>query len=128
MERSRDWIAQAERDLLHARRDLEGGFYEWAAFSAQQAAEKAIKAVFLRMGGVAWGHSVADLLQELSLRLEVQEELLEGALALDRAYIPSRYPDAHPSGAPFGRYTLKEAERLVGYAEFIFEFCKGLLS
>ncbi len=46
MERSADWMNQAEGDLLHARNDVAGGYYEWACFSAQQAAEKAVKAVF----------------------------------------------------------------------------------
>jgi len=66
MERSRDWMEQAKSDLDHARSDMEHGFYEWACFSAQQSAEKAVKAVFQKMGAEAWGHSVADLLEELS--------------------------------------------------------------
>ncbi len=41
---------QAVGDLEHARSDRERGFYEWACFSAQQAAEKAVKAVFRRQG------------------------------------------------------------------------------
>ena len=44
MERSADWLAQAKRDLVHARHDVEAEFYEWACFSAQQAAEKAVNA------------------------------------------------------------------------------------
>jgi len=55
MERSADWMIQAEGDLLHARNDVAGRYYEWACFSAQQAAEKAVKAVFQRMGAEAWG-------------------------------------------------------------------------
>ncbi len=35
MERSRDFILQAQRDLEHARLALREGFYERAAFSAQ---------------------------------------------------------------------------------------------
>ncbi len=31
-ERSRDWLDQAEGDLLHARSDRERGFYDRAAF------------------------------------------------------------------------------------------------
>ncbi len=50
MERSADWMDQAEGDLDHARHDLEGAFYEWACFSAQQAAQKAVKAVFQALG------------------------------------------------------------------------------
>ena len=49
MERSAAWLAQAQGDLAHARHDVAAGFYDWACFSAQQAAEKATKAVFQRL-------------------------------------------------------------------------------
>ena len=128
MERSKDWMDQAEGDLEHAKSDLKGGFYDWACFSSQQAAEKAVKAVFQKMGAEAWGHSVADLLQELSERHPVPQELIQGALELDKAYIPARYPNAHPSGSPRRRYTREEAERLIRHAEKIIKFCENLLS
>ncbi len=128
MERSRDWLDQAEGDLKHAQSDMNGSFYDWACFSSQQAAEKAVKAVFQRIGAEAWGHSVSDLLQELSKRYEVPVELMNGALELDKAYIPTRYPNAHPSGSPRLRYIEEEARRLIGHAERIIGFCKGLLS
>jgi HEPN domain-containing protein len=128
MERSKDWLEQAERDLEHALSDLAGGFYEWSCFSAQQAAEKAVKAVFQRLGAEAWGHSVADLLVELRRGHEVPEDLVDAALELDKAYIPTRYPNAHPSGSPKVRYTKAEAKRLIEDAQKVIEFCKGLLS
>jgi HEPN domain-containing protein len=55
MERSADWLEQAQGDLAHAGNDLEDGFYDWACFSAQQAANKAAKAVLHRAGAEAWG-------------------------------------------------------------------------
>ncbi len=61
MERSKDWIEEAEGDLRHAENDLNSGFYNWACFSAQQSAEKAVKAIFQKMHAEAWGHSVSDL-------------------------------------------------------------------
>jgi HEPN domain-containing protein len=128
MERSKDRIDEAEGDLEHAKSDTERSYYNWACFSAQQAAEKAIKAVFQKMGAEAWGHSVADLLTELAKKYQIQEELISGALELDKAYIPARYPNAHPSGSPRRRYTNEEANRLVGHAEKIVRFCSGLLS
>lgn len=128
MERSADWMDEAQGDLKHARSDVQGGFYNWACFSSQQAAEKAIKAVFQRMGAEAWGHSVADLLEELSKHRPVSEGLMNGALELDKAYIPAHYPNAHPSGSPRSRYTAEEAKRLISYAQEIIEFCTGLLS
>ncbi len=96
--------------------------------SKRSSAEKAIKAVFQRLGAEAWGHSVADLLKELSSRYTVPEELINGAFELDKAYIPTRYPNAHPSGSPRERYTRGEATRLIHYAEQIIQFCESLLS
>ena len=128
MERSADWMDQAVGDLEHARNDLKGSFYDWACFSAQQSSEKALKAIFQKLGAEAWGHSVADLLEELRKSQPVPEELKDISLELDKVYIPSRYPNAHPSGSPRKRYTLNEAERMVNYAQRILDFCKGLLS
>lgn len=119
---------EAQGDLEHARSDEERGYYNWACFSAQQAAEKAVKAAFQKMGAEAWGHSIADLLEELSSRYPVPHELIDLGLELDKAYIPTRYPNAHPSGSPRNRYTKGEARRLVEYASEIVEFCEGLLS
>jgi HEPN domain-containing protein len=127
MERSRDWMNQAEGDLAHARSDVQGRYHDWACFSAQQAAEKAVKAVFQKVGAEAWGHSVADLLGELAARHPVPERLREAGLELDKACIPARCPNAHPSGAPRTRYTRAEAERLIGHAHAILEFCAGFL-
>ena len=39
VERSRDFLLQAKRDLEQARLSLREGFFEWAAFAAQQAHE-----------------------------------------------------------------------------------------
>ncbi len=37
---SGDWMAQAKRDLESAEWAMRGGYYEWACFMGQQAAEK----------------------------------------------------------------------------------------
>lgn len=128
MQRSADWMDQAEGDLEHAQSDLRGGFYDWACFSSHQAAEKAIKAVFQKLGAEAWGPSVADLFEELSKSRRIPDELIDLALELDKVYITARYPNAHPSGSPRKRYTKNEAQRVVEYATRIINFCKGLLS
>lgn len=128
MERSKDWMDEAEGDLEHAKSDMERGYYNWACFSTQQSAEKAVKAVFQKLNAEAWGHSVADLLEELSKGREVSEKLMNGALELDKAYIPTRYPNAHPSGSPRSRYTKEEAGRLIEHAEKIVNFCSDILS
>ena len=128
MERSEDWMDEARWDLEHAKNDMKSGFYNWACFSAQQSAEKAVKAVFQKLGAEAWGHSVADLIGELSKRYTIPEELFDMALELDKVYIPARYPNAHPSGSPRSRYTRDESRRLIEDAEEILRYCSDLLS
>ena len=41
-----DWLRQADKDLKHAKNAMEDGDYEWACFASQQAAEKALKALY----------------------------------------------------------------------------------
>mgnify|MGYP000008676130 CR=1 FL=1 len=128
VERSRDWLKQAKRDLESAEYALGGGFYEWACFLSQQSAEKAVKAVFQRLGAEVFGHSVAGLLQSLPENLKPDSSFLDTAKELDKAYIPTRYPNAHPEGAPCDLYTEGEARRLIEYAKGIVKYCEGLLS
>jgi len=128
VERSADWMDQALRDLAHARQDLSTGFHEWACFSAQQAAEKAAKAVLQKAGTEAWGHSVADLLAEIGRARTFPDDVIDLAHELDKAFIAARYPNAHPAGSPGSVYTRGEAERLVAHAERIVGVCQGLLS
>lgn len=126
-ERHADWFRQAKRDLEHAERSLEAGDYEWACFAAQQAGEKAVKALYQKLGADAWGHSITGLLQSLPADLQPPEELLDVARELDKFYIPPRYPNAHPGGAPMDYYTRVEAERAIGYAQRVIIFCESHL-
>jgi len=128
MERSADWLAQARADLAAARHMLNNGFHEWACFAAQQAAEKAAKAALQRAGRDAWGPSVAALLLALRGLGAGPGPVGDAAPELDKAYIGTRYPDVHPAGAPHALYTRGEAERCLGYAERIVEFCAHLVA
>jgi HEPN domain-containing protein len=116
MRRPGDWFRQAQLDLAAAS-DAEGqGHYEWACFAAQQAAEKAVKAVHESMGTEAWRQSVTALLGALD---QIPREVLDAAKALDKHYIPTRYPNSHPAGAPGDLYTASEAERALADAQRI---------
>lgn len=75
VDRSKDWFAQAERDLEHAKSSQKEGRHEWACFAVQQSAEKAAKALHLFMKQEAWGHVVERLLTELPLK--VPEDLVD---------------------------------------------------
>ena len=92
-ERSLDWFRQAEADLRHARNAQRAGDYNWSAFAAHQAAEKAIKAVFQRAHLDAWGHMLSVLLASLPEAIRPAPELVDRAKELDKHYIPTRYPN-----------------------------------
>ncbi len=127
-ERSADWLKQAEKDLENAFWEIKGGFFEWACFSAQQAAEKALKALYQRLGGTAWGHSVFNLLKGLEEKLEIPENLFHFARKLDQYYIPARYPNGWDAGIPHEYFTEEDAREAVRGAGEIIRFCKSILA
>jgi len=114
--RHRDWLRQAKRKLESARWNIQGAFYEDACFSAQQAAELAAKALLESQGRIETGHSVQALLRKAGI---LDAKLLEAARALDRHYIPTRYPNGFPSGAPMDYYDEPTAQEAVKLAEHI---------
>lgn len=127
-ERARDWLAQAQRDLDHARHAASGGFHEWACFSAHQSAEKALKGVYQRLGQEAWGHSVKYLLEALVGQVPLADTLLDCARRLDRFYIPTRYPNSFDRGKPADYYSAPDSEEALVCAEAILRFCADLLA
>jgi len=123
--RARDWLAQAERDLVHAAESRQAGRHEWACFAAHQAAKKAVKDLHLHLGQEAWGHVVAKLLSELPLEAGTPPALLDKGKVLDNFYIPSRYPNAHPTGAPYEHYGPLQSEEALRHAGEIVAFVRA---
>lgn len=123
-ERSQDWLRQAEADLRHARNALEDGDYDWASFACHQAAEKGLKAAFQSLHLEAWGHTLSVLVAGLPAAADAPAALLDRAKALDKHYIPTRYPNGFERGAPTDFYTRTEAESAIADAEAILEFCR----
>lgn len=123
MNRAKDWLEQAKNDLKHAQNSLLDTDYAWACFAAQQSAEKAVKALYMKKNSIAWGHAVSELLESLPEDIRTDVELIEKAKKLDKYYIPTRYPNAHPSGPAFKFYTKSEAEEAIKICEEVIEFC-----
>ncbi len=123
--RARDWLNQAKRDLDQAEDSRQAERHEWACFAAHQAAEKAIKAVHLQHRQEAWGHVIARLVEELPEAAGVPDDFVDKGRVLDNFYIPSRYPNAHPAGAPFEHYGPLQSGQAVEYAREIVEFARA---
>ncbi len=93
-----DWLKQAMRDLEQAEDSCRAGRHEWVCFAAQQAAEKAVKALHLKLGQEAWRHVVAKLLQGLPTTAEPAGfHVGEGARPLS---IVARSKARMPAGMP----------------------------
>ena len=125
-DRSKDWFAQAHRDLEHARASQVQGRHEWACFAAQQSAEKAVKALHVKLGREASGHLIARLL--IDLPMEPVEDLVEKAKVLDTHYLATRDANAHPDGPPYEHYGRLQSEEAVRYAGEIVEFVRSYLT
>jgi len=122
--RAQDWFNQSVRDLAQAEDSQRAERHEWACFAAQQAAEKAVKALHLYHGQEAWGHIVARLLRELPDAISVPPDFIEKARVLDNFYMPARYPNGHPQGAPFEHYGPLQSGDAIRYANEIVELVR----
>jgi HEPN domain-containing protein len=125
-DRSHDWFAQAVRDLEQARASQRDGRHEWACFAAEQSAEKAVKSLHLALGQEAWGHTIAKLLAELPI--EVDPGLVDKGRVLDNMYVPTRYANGHPEGAPFEHYGALQSDEAIRHAGEIVEFVRARLA
>lgn len=121
------WVGQAEEDLEAARVLRDGGRYAQACFYSQQSAEKALKGMGWLQGEELWGHSLVLLcekLEELGVAVEVEQEDL---VAMDRLYIPTRYPNGLPDIIPQQAFLESDAKVAIARAERVLQSAKAVL-
>lgn len=125
----RRWLAQADVDLAAARL-LSERFAALACFHAQQAAEKALKAVLHAVGQrPVLGHSVAELGAAVEEHSPPYKELRAEVAKLDRYYIPTRYPNGLPEGGdPSGAFDAADARDAIATAERAIEHARRFLA
>jgi HEPN domain-containing protein len=114
-----DWLARAEGDLALARVALpKGAFYEDLCFHAQQAAEKALKAVYQYYGKrFRYTHDLEELIFDLRNQgLTVPPEVEDAALLTPYAS-EARYPGlSEPVTDEEYREAVRQAEAVVNWA------------
>ncbi|MBU4271269.1 MAG: HEPN domain-containing protein [Planctomycetes bacterium] len=116
---ARRWLDTAGEDLRAARALVEAGFHAHACFSAQQCAEKSVKAAWHLIGAAPWGHSVQRLVEEFPMKnhLDGADDLIEKARALDRLYVPTRYPNGLPDLTPGKNYSTADSRQAIDFAD-----------
>ncbi len=68
---------------------------------------------------------MAKLISELPAGIDVPDELEDRARVLDNFYVPARYPNGHPEGAPFEHYGPLQSGQAVEHAGAIIEFIRS---
>jgi len=106
----REWLNRARSSLIRARLEAPGVYLEDLAFDAQQAAEKAIKAVLIhRKVRFPAVHDVGRLLTLVEESGGAVPEPIRRAAGLTRFAVAARYPGL---GEPLGREEYEEAVAL----------------
>ena len=112
-----DWLHEAQEDLEVAGELLELGRFSHACFLAQQAAEKAFKALVLaELRRYERSHDLTELYDLVSRRLPLPEDVVSHLPTLSTYYLVARYPNAglrRPSLA-IGRRQAEEAVEVAG--------------
>ncbi|HEX5043204.1 MAG TPA: HEPN domain-containing protein [Candidatus Polarisedimenticolaceae bacterium] len=112
------WLASAREDLAWAQHAAAAGFHAPACFHAQQAAEKAVKAVHYARGARAViGHSVRALIESLAPRQDALDALSDCARELDLLYLPTRYPNGLDAGTPGQAFSAAQSARALDCAD-----------
>jgi HEPN domain-containing protein len=127
VDRSSDWLGQGRGELAAARDLLTGGHWAWCCFTSQQAAEKALEAALEHFRAGRTGHNLNELRQALEAHVAVPMPIQEACARLNRYYIPTRYPDAFPSGMPVEQFFEPDATEAVADAEEVIRFVGATL-
>ena len=114
-----DWLARAEGDLALAKVPLpEGAFHEDLCFHAQQAAEKALKAVYQHQGKrFRYTHDLEELISGLRDQgIDVPPEV-EAAAPLTSFASEARYPGlSEPVTEQEYQEAVRQAETVLRWA------------
>jgi len=118
-EEPREWLNRARSDLLLSKTKKEGIYLEDLCFHAQQAAEKAIKALLIKHGiEFPYVHDIAGLFTLLERAGQDLPETVREGEKLTRFAVFTRYPGiAHPISHEEYEEAIKIAEEVVRWAK-----------
>jgi HEPN domain-containing protein len=113
---AREWLEQARDEVKMGKYLGEGGFFKGACFHAQQAMEKAIKALLLAKGWMLERTHSIERLAVIAEQYNVDLPLAEEEIAFMDGIYRGRYP-AEAGLLPFGEPSQGDARKAVEIAE-----------
>ncbi|BEP16922.1 HEPN domain-containing protein [Pyrofollis japonicus] len=123
------WLQAAREDIEDAELMLEEGRWFRVAFFAQQAVEKALKALYpiVALSEPPRTHSVTELYRGLvRAGFRLPRELEDKLYIFNKYYTVTRYPDA-ANGLPSESVDKEEAERALALAKRILGFIEEFI-
>ena len=120
----REWLNRSRSNLAQAKAKRKGVYLEDLCFDAQQAAEKAIKALLIKLDvNFPYVHDLAELLTSVEKVGQEVPELIRQAERLSKFAVFTRYPGIGPSiKEKEYREIVEIAVRVVKWAENIILF------
>ena len=113
-EETRKWMEKAERDLMSANVNLGQGIFDVASFLAHQAAEKALKTLYIMKFTRLW--KIHDL-NELGKSVGAPNSILVACDALNPHYIQTRYPTDTDYTKEMAEDAIKNSQKVIEWAK-----------
>jgi HEPN domain-containing protein len=119
----REWLNRAKGNLVRAQAITRGSYLEDLCFDAQQAAEKAIKAIFVHHGkSFPFIHDLDELLDQLAHQGVKIPKYVRLANELSRYAVITRYPGV------IGPVTNRQHRRAVRISNAVFGWAARLIA
>lgn len=106
------WRAAADTALRSAQAQASAGFFGWACFMCEQAAQFGLKALLHAAGRGEKTHDLTRLRKALGdAGVDLPSELEDILKSLSRHYVMPRYPDVVPEAEPAAYYGRSDADQ-----------------
>jgi HEPN domain-containing protein len=110
----KEWMEKAEKDLKRAEFLLSVGDFEDCAFHAHQAAEKALKALYILKFKRLW--KTHDL-EMIASTLKAQKRIIETSRKLNPHYIETRYPTKTEYNEEIATNAIDNAKKVIKWVK-----------
>ena len=124
------WMKRAEEDLRVARILLENSAFADSVYHAQQAAEKAAKALLMLMNVEVMEHKVGGIFYDsVAIHYPELEEVSDAIVRLEKHWVKPRYPIKTSRGIfdPLKYYNRDIAKKAIKDAEFVVKRIKEFI-